>query len=29
MKPFDAYHEGGFTILPRRMGGKARREYGH
>ena len=29
MKPFDDYHGGGYTILPRLKGGNARREYGH
>ena len=29
MRPFDDYHGGGYTMLPKLKGGNARRDYGH
>ena len=29
MRPFDDYHGGGYTMLPKLKGGNARRQYGH
>ena len=29
MRPFDDYHGGGYTMLPKLKGGNARQDYGH